>query len=309
MDLRQLQHLLAVAEHHSFSAAARALHTVQSNVSTHVARLERELQVVLVDRRTMELTPEGEAVTTRSRRILAELQAIVDDVVALRDEVRGAARVGVIGTTGRWLVPELLRSTSTNLPQVSLVIVDATTTSLVPQVVSGTLDLAIVNTPVDNPDVEMEILFDEERIVVAPLGHPLAEHDEISIPELASHAILVTPPGTVFRNAVDADAAEHGVAIRPLAEVDGMRLMATLAFQGFGPALLPASALPGYTVGGNWKRVRVPDLSRRSVGAIRSRRTTLSAPARSVLQTLREVVLTEGPRQPGIHVRTARSAT
>lgn len=304
MDLRQLQHLLAVAEHHSFSGAARALHTVQSNVSTHVARLERELQVVLVDRRTMDLTPEGEAVAARSRRILGELQAIVDDVVALRDEVRGSVRVGVIGTTGRWLAPALLRAIADRLPNVRLVIVDATTTSLVPQVVNGGLDLAIVNTPFADPDVEMEILFDEERIVVAPDGHPLAAHDEVSIVELARHPLLMTPPGTVFRDAVDADAGAHGVALQPLAEVDGMRLLATLAFQGFGPALLPASALPAYIVG-NWHRVRVPELSRRSVGVIRSRRTTLSAPARSVLQTLREVVTENGPAQPGIHVRTA----
>ena len=60
MDLRQLGALVAVADHRSFSAAARALHTVQSNISTHVARLERELGVTLVDRATGKLTPEGE---------------------------------------------------------------------------------------------------------------------------------------------------------------------------------------------------------------------------------------------------------
>ena len=52
MDLRQLTALVAVADTGSFSAAARALHTVQSNVSTHIARLERELGVTLVDRAT-----------------------------------------------------------------------------------------------------------------------------------------------------------------------------------------------------------------------------------------------------------------
>ena len=57
MDLRQLNHLLAVIDHHSFSAAARALHTVQSNVSTHVAKLEKELGVTLIDRATMQPTP------------------------------------------------------------------------------------------------------------------------------------------------------------------------------------------------------------------------------------------------------------
>ena len=56
MDLRQLHALLAVAEHQSFSAAARALHTVQSNVSTHVARLEQEVGSILSDRAQGELT-------------------------------------------------------------------------------------------------------------------------------------------------------------------------------------------------------------------------------------------------------------
>ena len=59
MDLRQLAALVAVAETGSFSAAARSLHTVQSNVSTHVARLERELGVTLVDRASGTLTEEG----------------------------------------------------------------------------------------------------------------------------------------------------------------------------------------------------------------------------------------------------------
>ena len=68
MDLRQLNALLAVAEHGSFSAAARALHTVQSNVSTHVARLERELGATLIDRSSGTLTEEGNAVVARARR-------------------------------------------------------------------------------------------------------------------------------------------------------------------------------------------------------------------------------------------------
>jgi molybdenum-dependent DNA-binding transcriptional regulator ModE len=66
MDLRQLRALVAVADHESFSAAARSLHTVQSNVSTHIARLERELRVTLVDRANGQLTPEGLVVVARA---------------------------------------------------------------------------------------------------------------------------------------------------------------------------------------------------------------------------------------------------
>src|SRR5688572_20848259 len=110
MDLRQLGALVAVADHGSFSAAARALHTVQSNVSTHIARLERELGATLVDRSSGSLTPEGDIVASRARRIQAELEALVVDVASLREEVTGTARIGIIGTTARWLVPHLVEA-------------------------------------------------------------------------------------------------------------------------------------------------------------------------------------------------------
>src|SRR3974390_2506908 len=105
MDLPQLQALIAIADHGSFSAAAASLHTVQSNVSSHIARLERELGVQLVDRQGGKLTEEGGAGPERARRVNAELEAAVADVAALRHEVSGTARIGMIGTTARWLAP------------------------------------------------------------------------------------------------------------------------------------------------------------------------------------------------------------
>ena len=84
MDIRQLDALLAIAEHKTFSKAARSLHTVQSNVSKHIARLEEELGAILVDRDAGTLTEEGEAVVARARRIRAETDAIALDMAAMR---------------------------------------------------------------------------------------------------------------------------------------------------------------------------------------------------------------------------------
>ena len=88
MELKQLDALAAVAEHGRFSAAARALDTVQSNISTHIARLEDDLGAILVDRSAGELTPEGQAVLTRARRINTELAALRDDVTSMTSRVR-----------------------------------------------------------------------------------------------------------------------------------------------------------------------------------------------------------------------------
>ncbi|MGI8794213.1 MAG: LysR family transcriptional regulator, partial [Acidimicrobiales bacterium] len=130
MDLRQLQVLVAVADHGSFTAAAEALATVQSNVSTHIARLEKELGVTLVNRAEGCLTSEGEAVVERSRRIESELDALVADVTSLGREVTGRVRLGISGTTARWLAPRILDAIGQEHPAFGGVMVDATSTSL-----------------------------------------------------------------------------------------------------------------------------------------------------------------------------------
>lgn len=77
MDIKQLQALLAIADHGSFSAAAKSLLTVQSNVSAHIQRLEGELGVTLVDRHDGSLTDEGEMVAQRARRVIQDRKSVV----------------------------------------------------------------------------------------------------------------------------------------------------------------------------------------------------------------------------------------
>ncbi len=301
MDLRQLNHLIAVAEHQSFSAAARALHTVQSNVSTHVAKLEKELGAALIDRHTMQPTAEGRAVLERARRIRTELQAINDDIVSMRHEVAGEVRIGCIGTTGRWMASPLLGRLAERHPALRPVLVEATTTSLTPRVLDGDLDMAIVNTPVVEAGLESEPLFDEERIIVAPADHPLADRETIDVADLAEHPVMLTPRGTTFRDAIDQELAAAGVRLTAAAEVDGLRLLASLAYQGYAPALLPASTVSGYP-SGDWSLVQVEGLARRSVGLVRNRRTTPSMPIRAAREVVLDVIREIAPRQPGIHV-------
>lgn len=304
MDLRQLAALTAVADHRSFSAAARALHTVQSNVSTHIANLERELGAELVDRATGRLTEAGEAVVARSRRVQAELEALSADVASALGDVSGVVRVGVIGTTGRWLVPKLLVALEAAHPKVRLVVVDATTTSLLPQLAGGTLDLAVVNLPAVDPDVDTELLFEEEHVLLVTQHHPFAGRDGMHLADLAGVPLLLEPPGTGFRDDLEADAARAGVELTALAEIDGMRLLASLAYQGYGAAILPASAVVEWT-DGTWEAISLAGTTPRAVGLATPRRGRLSAPARATAEVLREVVATEVPARPRLHLPAA----
>jgi LysR family hydrogen peroxide-inducible transcriptional activator len=300
MDRRQLRALVAVAEHHSFSAAARSLDTVQSNVSAHVARLEKELGVTLIDRATNEPTDEGRVVLERARRIEAEFEALDSDVASLRDVISGQVRLGVIGTTARWLVPPLLTELARRYPEVSVVVLDATTSSLVLNLVSGAVDLAVVNLPLDDPELSVEPLFDEDRVLVVPSTHPLYDRTSVTLDELVEHELLLEAPGTAFRDVLDAAAAQQGVRLRPKAEFDGMRLLASLAFAGFGAGIVPASAAPA-GVGGDWRRVAVEGVPGRSVGLVRRRRGLPSAAQRVVAEAIRSVVAAEAAGPSGIY--------
>lgn len=299
VDLRQLQALIAIADHGSFSSAAAALHTVQSNVSSHVARLEKELGVQLVDRHGGQLTEEGVAVVERGRRVMAELDAAVADVAALRHEVVGTVRIGMIGTTARWLAPLLLDSMANTHPKVRLVIGDGTSATLEPHLASGSLDAAVVNLPQGSPELTERPLFDEDLILVVPVDHPFASAGHVDLSELDGFELLLPAPGTAFREEVDEACKSAGVTLVPRAEIDGVRLMASLSVRGFGPAILPATgASEGFH---RFARVTVGGLPRRTVGAVLRRRGRPSAPARATLEMLEDVVKDNLDPALGLH--------
>ncbi|HWG74554.1 MAG TPA: LysR family transcriptional regulator [Acidimicrobiales bacterium] len=283
MDLRQLQALVAIADRGSFSAAAAALHTVQSNVSSHVARLEKELGAELVDRQSGRLTEEGQAVVERARRVGAELDALVADVAAMGNDLAGTVRMGMIGTTARWLTPVLLDALRGVHPRVRLVIVEGTSTTLEPAVMSGSLDVAIVNLPAVTAELSSHPLFDEDLVLVVSDDHPLAASGDVVLADLDGMELLMPAPGTQYRQELDDSARRAGIDFVPRAELDGLRLIASLTLGGYGPAILPATG----AAEGNEGFVSLPvrGLPRRRVGLV-TRRGRPSAPARAVLELL-----------------------
>jgi molybdate transport repressor ModE-like protein len=303
MDLRQLTSLVAIADHGSFSAAARALFTVQSNVSGHIARLERELGVTLVDRQRGGLTDEGVLVVDRARRILHELDDITAEMASRGDEIRGDSRLGIIGTTARWMLPSMLTHLHRQHPGVQVTVHEGNTTNLLPRLLAQQIDAAIVHLPVDDPEMTVEPLFAEDLLLLAHSRHHLSEHESISLAALAGEPLLLPPVGTALRRAIDRAATGAGITLSPQVEIDGVRLLTSLAFEGFGAAIVPATAVPRW-LRGDFTRVAVPELPRRVVGWVQRRRPTPGRPTRAVLATLREVIALQGEKQPGVHVGT-----
>ena len=301
MDLRQLAALVAIADHGSFSSAARALYTVQSNVSGHISRLEKELGVTLIDRQRGGITDEGAQVVERARRVMHEIDDIGADMASRGDSASGDSRLGVIGTTARWLMPQLLPEMQAAHPLVRLTIYEGSTTNLLSRLSAGYLDAAIVHLPVDDPDLAVEPLFAEDLIVLVHSSHPWAAEEEVSLNRVAKELLMLPPKGTAMRRMLDKAAASVGATLRPQAEIDGVRLMASLAMEAFGIAIVPSTAVPRWLTG-EFSRVQVPELPRRVVGWAQRRRPSPGAPSRATLQIIRSVLETNGADQPGVYL-------
>lgn len=107
-----------------------------------------------------------------------------------------------------------------------------------------------------------------------------------------------------MRKLLDRAAAANDVTLRPQAEIDGVRLLAAMALDGFGAAIVPATAIPT-ALPNSLRRLNVPELPRRVVASIRKRRPSPSAPTHVAIETLRAVIDEEGILQPGVHPGTS----
>jgi len=301
MELRQLEALIGIADHHSFSNAAEMLGTVQSNISSRISKLEQELGSELVDRATGTLTASGEVVVQRARRIFTEIRGIGADVSELASDVRGEVHLGMIGTAGRWIVPLILELQREQFPHIALKISEGTNSSIEPRIVSGELDLGVLAWPIAAPELTDSELFSEDLVLIVPKDHPLTK-EALPLPfaKVAEQELLLPMVGTPIRQEIDEAATKANVSLHPLIELDGLRTIASLTFDGYGLAILPATMLAKYP------RVNFAGLSiagierRRAVLAIR-RFGFPSAPVRAVQALLHEI-MTEDRTPVGVYV-------
>ena len=300
MDFRQLEAFVAVIDEGSFSKAGALLQTAQSNISTRVKNLEAELGAPLIDRASMSPTPEGRTVLERARRILHEEEAIGTDVRSMAESVQGDVSIGMIGTTGRWLIPQVIERQRRDLPNVNLQIVEGTNSSLEPRLSSGLLNLAILSLPLSNDSFRCDELFDEDLVLVAPLTGPRALRvTRLDIDDLQSLDLLLPLKGTPTRNEVDDACARRGITLRPQLEIDGIRTLASLCFDGLGYAILPASSIPPH-LHGEFHGIPVADLPQRRVALVLPPYGVPSAPTWAVHQLIKSIVATNAQLPAGL---------
>ncbi|MFC9999300.1 LysR substrate-binding domain-containing protein [Nocardia sp. NPDC127526] len=240
MELRQLRYFVTVAEELHFGRAAARLHIAQPAVSQQVRRLERELQVQLLDRspRRVRLTEAGSRFLPAARTVLAaadQARASVAELARGRAEV---FRLGTITGLGERL-DTVLDAFAEQAPQVRVELVALPVRERMAQVADGRLDAAFVRSPspADSPDLDFLPAWNDPLVAALPARHPLAAHDSVRLAELASTPLSLTErrnhPGLV--DLVVTSCVRAGFEPAPLPAA--ATLQDTLAAIGAGPPM------------------------------------------------------------------------
>jgi DNA-binding transcriptional LysR family regulator len=249
MELRHLEHFLAVAEERSFTRAAARIHLVQSALSVSVRSLERELGASLFDRTThsVVLTDAGTALVGEARATLAAADAARDAVAAVRGGVRGTVRVGIMHSLALIDLAGLLTRYHREHPEVRLLPSPAEggSAELARGVVEGRLDLAFASPPTEAfQELDIRSIAAEEMLLACPPDHPLARRRRIALSELDGERFVDYPPGWGTRVGVDRLFAEAGLHRQIQVEVGDVPTVAELVRAGFGFAFISPSTLP-----------------------------------------------------------------
>jgi DNA-binding transcriptional LysR family regulator len=249
VELRHLEHFLAVAEERSFTRAAARIHLVQSALSVSVQSLERELGAKLFDRTThsVELTDAGTALVGEARRTLAAADAARDAVAAVRGGVRGTVRLGIMHSLALIDLASLLTRYHQEHPEVRLVPrpAEGGSAELVRDISEGKLDIAFASPPAGYPkDLEVRTIAAEEMLLACPPHHPLARRRRIALAELDGERFVDYPAGWGTRVSVDRLFAEAGLHREIVVEVGDIPTVADLVRAGFGFAFVSPSTVP-----------------------------------------------------------------
>lgn len=241
VDLTDLETFEAVARAGGITRAARALHTVQSNVTARLLRLERELGAPLFRRHSRGVTP-----TAAGRALLpyaAKLRALLDEAraaVAGDGEPGGTLRVGSLETTAALRLPPILTAFAAACPRVDVVLRTGTTGGLVADVLDDRLEGALVAGPIGRAGLIEEPVIEEELVLVAP---PAWRDVAASAAAAGGVKVLVFRAGCSYRERLERLLAGRGIAVARRVELGTLEGIIGCVGAGLGVTLLPRAVV------------------------------------------------------------------
>ena len=243
MEIRELRSFCAAARLRSISRAAEELKIGQPTVTTHIKKLESELNSTLFDRvrRPIQLTLAGKRLAELATPLVEGIDALAE--TASEAEERGPV---VLAATPDIIPHTLLRVVRVFLdrhPHIHLTVKSATRAEVSDIVANGEADMGIVQHYDRDEAFEFEALFLYERVLITPLGHPLLESPISSLEKIAGFPLILMGEGTHTRDILESELKRRGVSYEIVVDLDSMDMIKRYVALGMGVSVGPRLAI------------------------------------------------------------------
>ena len=247
MNLRDLKYLVALADQRHFGKAADACFVSQPTLSTQIRKLEEELGVALVERapRKVMLTPAGQDVVQRARRIVADVDEMREAARRSQDPEAGSLRLGVFPTLGPYLLPHVVPQLRERFPQLELLLVEEKSDVLLQRLREGKLDATLLALPLHDDQLHAEFLFEEPFLLAAPRGHALASAKSLTMDQLSDETLLLLEDGHCLRDQALDVCRLSGAREKSGFRATSLETLRQMVAAGVGVTLLPALSVHG----------------------------------------------------------------
>ena len=253
MTLRELQYLVELARLQNFRLAAEVCGVSQPTLSTQIRKLEEELGTALVERipRRVTLTPAGEEIVARARRILSEVRDIHDIADRARAPESGRLRLGAFPTLGPYLLPLLVPRIARSFPRMEPQLVEEKSETLIERLHDGQIDAALLALPLILPanlpdtNLQVEPLFDEPFLLALPPDHPLAAQDRVTSDQLHDQRLMLLEDGHCLRDQALSLCQRWGAQETSGFRATSLETLRQMVGAGMGITLLPQLATRG----------------------------------------------------------------
>ena len=205
MSDRRLKVFHTVAKLLSFTKAAEALHMTQPAVTFQVRQLEEYFNTRLFDRthNKVNLTPAGERVAEFAERIFDLYSEMENSVRDLTGEISGALTIGASTTIAEYMLPALLGEFKNRYPDINLRLKVSNSEGIVSMVEHNVIDLGVVESPVSNKNLIVEVCHVDQLVVVAAPDHELVKRGgKVKAAEIVRYPFVSREEGSGTRDVI-----------------------------------------------------------------------------------------------------------
>ena len=245
LTLRDLEYLIAVADHRHFGRAAESCHVSQPALSAQIRKIEDFLGLQLFERsnRNVVITPLGELVSRQARIVLEEAQKIATLAQRASEPLSGSFRLGAIATLGPYLMPHLLGAFRKRFPKLELLIKEGLTDQLIGDLRTGGLDAVLAAPAFPEDGLKLIALFHEPFFLAVPRGHKLESKEPLRVKDLHSEDMVLLEDGHCLRDQIIEVCPSNRRGNFREFHATSLETLRHLVATGFGYSLIPRLAV------------------------------------------------------------------